>query len=351
MLTFSHQLARLRRWHRRRQLADRDRTGALARREIRRILVDWLGRAWPYLLGLVAGTATMALLAYLIVPDALATFAVGAVVASGPWVGYVLWLDSSGIANLRAGIDGEHFTVSELRPLLRSGWRLVNHVLLEHRDVDHVLLGPGGLFAIETKYRSRWHRVPDDELKKWAEQASRDARDLHLRTERLQHVTPIVVMWGPHVADAAPAPKERGGVTLCAGRDLLTAITRVDASLDEPSIERVYEALDTYVRKRTIGEERDHGPNPRPIADHILDLLVGVLAGFLSIISVAYIARLDPILVSYPLACVALITLAAAARRSWLHPRIRALSTGVLASAIVLLVVATVVEVVARISR
>ena len=91
--------------------------GARLDREIRAILSEWLGRVWLYLFGLVALTAASALLSYFIVIDALAPYVVGAIAASGAWLGYVLWLDSSGIANLRAGIGGEEFTISELRPL------------------------------------------------------------------------------------------------------------------------------------------------------------------------------------------------------------------------------------------
>ena len=215
--------------------------------------------------------------------------------------------------------------------------------MLEHRDLDHVLVGPGGLFAIETKYRSRWPRVPDAQLAQWAQQAARSAHDLHLRTGRLQPVTPIVVMWGPRDADVAQTSNERDGVTLCAGADLVAVVTAGHASLDERAIESVYDALDAYVRKRTIGEERLHGPKPRPIADHMLDLLLGVFAGFLSIIGIAYIARLEPALVSWPLGCIALIATAAAARRRWPHPRIRALSIGMIAPSMILLMIAIIV--------
>ena len=314
-----------------------------SQREIRAVWARWLGRVWRYLIVLVLVTVMLAVLMHFVMPDVLAPYAVGATIASGVWVGYVVWLDSSGTAHLRAGIDGEQYTVSQLRPLVRRGWRLVNHVMLEYRDVDHVLVGPGGCFAIETKFRSRWTRVPDEDVGHWAAQAARSAQDLHNRTERLQPFTPIVVTWGPHVAEVVPAPFDRAGVTICAGADLVAVVTADQAVLAETEVDGVYDALDRYLSNRSIGEERDHGPRPRPIADHIFDLLIGVLGGLVSILAIADAARIEPILVSYLVACAVLITTAAFARARWRHPRGRAICVGVMAAACLMVAAAVVV--------
>jgi hypothetical protein len=63
-------------------------------------------------------------------------------------------------AGLRRGIMGEQAVAEALRDLPSSYW-VVHGVATGHGDVDHVVIGPTGVFAIETKawegnfYRSR----------------------------------------------------------------------------------------------------------------------------------------------------------------------------------------------------
>ena len=56
------------------------------------------------------------------------------------------------------GTAGEVWTAQELRRLRRKGWHLVNGVQREYRgDIDHILVGPGGVLVVETKWStSRW---------------------------------------------------------------------------------------------------------------------------------------------------------------------------------------------------
>ena len=82
----------------------------------------------------------------------------------------------------------------------------------------------------------------------------------------------------------------------------------------------------------------------------MLDLLVGVFVGFLSLVAVAFIARIEPVLLSYLLGCVALFAAAVIARRSWQHPRIKAISIGMIASAMFMLGVAIVFVLIALIA-
>ena len=64
-----------------------------------------------------------------------------------------LWIvEATGTAPTMMGDLGEQWTAQELRRLRRSGWQVVNHVTLTAPDIDHVLVGPGGMFAIETKW-------------------------------------------------------------------------------------------------------------------------------------------------------------------------------------------------------
>jgi hypothetical protein len=60
------------------------------------------------------------------------------------------------------GDVGKQLAAGELRKLRRHEWRNVNHVTLRRaRDVDHVLVGLGGPFAVETKWSATpWSQKP-----------------------------------------------------------------------------------------------------------------------------------------------------------------------------------------------
>lgn len=55
----------------------------------------------------------------------------------------------------RKGYEGELATAQLLGPLLAEGWQLFHDIPLPRGNIDHVLVGPGGVFAVETKYRSK----------------------------------------------------------------------------------------------------------------------------------------------------------------------------------------------------
>ncbi|MGW7434914.1 nuclease-related domain-containing protein [Streptomyces sp. NPDC054849] len=67
----------------------------------------------------------------------------------------------------RTGLVGERRVGDELERLTRQGWRVLHSVPLPRQvDIDHLLIGPGGVFAINTKrhpQKTVW--VGDDMVK------------------------------------------------------------------------------------------------------------------------------------------------------------------------------------------
>ncbi|MEU1498498.1 nuclease-related domain-containing protein [Streptomyces sp. NPDC005732] len=67
----------------------------------------------------------------------------------------------------RKGLAGEQRVGAELNRLERHGWRVLHSILVADKvDVDHLLIGPGGVFSINTKHhhkRAVW--VGDDSVK------------------------------------------------------------------------------------------------------------------------------------------------------------------------------------------
>jgi hypothetical protein len=81
----------------------------------------------------------------------------------------VLWVahETDGGRSLRDGAQAERWTATDLRwftwwrRLHRQRWYVVHSVGFARGDVDHVLIGPGGIYAVDTKYRSDTGRPHD----------------------------------------------------------------------------------------------------------------------------------------------------------------------------------------------
>jgi hypothetical protein len=56
---------------------------------------------------------------------------------------------------LRIGLDGELATGEELNQLMRDGYTVYHDLPADHFNVDHVIIGPAGVFAVETKTRTK----------------------------------------------------------------------------------------------------------------------------------------------------------------------------------------------------
>jgi len=94
---------------------------------------------------------------------------------TGFWAGFalgagagaaLLMFDSppAHIERWRTGSDGEKATTRQLRPLLKQGWALYNDIETEHGNIDHVLVGPAGIFMLGSKRLAGEARVEAGKL-------------------------------------------------------------------------------------------------------------------------------------------------------------------------------------------
>lgn len=73
-----------------------------------------------------------------------------------------LELDPRALRQLRRGLQGEQLVRRQLEPLSAEGWQMVHRRRRPGRDaadLDHVLVGPGGVVVLDTKHWSRRVRV------------------------------------------------------------------------------------------------------------------------------------------------------------------------------------------------
>jgi len=59
------------------------------------------------------------------------------------------------VRNLRMGRDGERVVAEFLEPLRAKGYRVFHDLPGDGFNIDHVIVGPAGVFTIETKTRSK----------------------------------------------------------------------------------------------------------------------------------------------------------------------------------------------------
>jgi hypothetical protein len=88
-------------------------------------------------------------------------FPAGAFLLSLAWVGIWGWkLNDASRArtNYQLGFDGERYVAEELTRLMAHGFEIYHDVQFDKFNIDHILVGPPGVFAVETKT----HRKPID---------------------------------------------------------------------------------------------------------------------------------------------------------------------------------------------
>jgi len=123
------------------------------------------------------------------------------------------------------GLDGERATGEELNQLMKHGYRVYHDMQAGKFNIDHVVIGPGGVFAVETKYRSKKEgsglngatvfrnndmlRFPDDKLNlnaipqaraqaRWLEEFLTKSVGKHISVQAIVTLPGWKVEKGPH---------------------------------------------------------------------------------------------------------------------------------------------------------
>lgn len=281
---------------RRAELAGQQRAGAYSRREIRVRRREVLREHWRHFVVILIIGFVTALGAMLLLPNQVSEYAVGAIGVITLWVGTsaMRWMD--GMSNHRLGVAGEEWTADELRKLRKRNWRVVNHVMLEKGsgDIDHAVLGPGGFFAVDSKYRTDWS-TSTGSLDDLARRSRRQADALQRRLQvKVPTVQPAVVLWGPRVSKVFDDVFEHDGVLFCVGRAFVEHVAALDEIVDQPEVDQAFTRLDEYVAKRDIGEARDHGDRARPIIDHVQDLTIATFLAAATLLALITATKIPP---------------------------------------------------------
>jgi hypothetical protein len=139
------------------------------------------------------------------------------------------------VENWQRGAWGEEFTADELAKLPKAEWDPIHDLPDRNGNIDHVVLGPAGIFLLDSKKYSGTVQVVGDDLVMTNEgnatrpftdrgrlactraQAARFNGELRKRTGQSPWVEPAIVVWGDF-----PARIHRGkGVTVVHGSELV----------------------------------------------------------------------------------------------------------------------------------
>ena len=127
----------------------------------------------------------------------------------GVWVGLLpfFWnmiVTALGFRHRYMGADAEQWTAEELAKLDRRRWSVFHDVLLEDTNIDHVVVGPRRIYAVETKWLG--NEPTRYRIKALAGSAAWRADQLRRALQRhgvSRNVRPIVVLWGPGARELA----------------------------------------------------------------------------------------------------------------------------------------------------
>ncbi|MEU2229509.1 nuclease-related domain-containing protein [Streptomyces vietnamensis] len=149
----------------------------------------------------------------------------------------------------RKGLAGEKRVGAELNRLARHGWRVLHSIpLANHVDVDHLLIGPGGVFSINTKHhhnKAVWvgndavrvnHGKPAPYVRKSRAEAKRVVRVLEHYCGFPVPVEPVLVFVG--VTDLKVVATQLG-VRVYQERQV-AALAPLSGALTVEQVEQVY---------------------------------------------------------------------------------------------------------------
>ncbi len=158
----------------------------------------------------------------------------------------------------------------------RRGWRLINGIYLAgHGHIDHILVGPGGVFVIESKWTSKACRIELGEIvgllgrvpvAQAGEGAVKVERLLRTGSHRLDvEVRPVVVIWGPGGVRMDGGSTDIDGVMVCEGRRHRDWVRQLDnpTRLDAASVCAITRSLEEHLDRRVGITTADPGRSVR----------------------------------------------------------------------------------------
>lgn len=263
------------------ELSSRKRAGASSRRLARERVTALLRDQW-WLMAVLCGGVWLAALPLLLTVegDQHRGFVLG-VTASFSLI-LPAWLVAvfAGLGPTTAGEAAEQWTADALSVMRAQGWRVAHHVRdAGDKEIDHILVGPGGVIVVETKWSAYSWGAGHRSLRSAVGQA--DSRARALRRTLGVDVLAVVVLWGRarDALDGSSGAVDVTGVKVLTGDSLERwLLGRSRATLDQGAQDRAWQAVADLAAR---GDDR-HGPVTRPLLETPTAVVRSVLVGTLA---------------------------------------------------------------------
>ena len=136
------------------------------------------------------------------------------------------------------GAEGEEVVGEILEGLVADGWQVIHDVSFGRGNIDHIVVGPGGLYTVETK--SRRGRILIDNLDpKVLAQSYGEKKSLERITG--MEVQALLVFSHAYLIDKVPA--KRRGVTILPARMLTWYFSRRRPAMSAEEADGIYDRL------------------------------------------------------------------------------------------------------------
>lgn len=234
-----------------RQLVSKRRAGRAAHRIVRQEMLAFLRKNWvlfSVVLGIgVLATTGVAAIQRTGFARGLAVGVLGTLTLSGIAYGLAV----GGFTARSVGAEAERWTTLQLRKLPAGSWAVIDDIRFDDGNVDHVVIGPGQIYAVETKWTQ--NSGPGGEwLNSAATQAERRAGKIRrlLRSQGLDRaVVPVLVVWGAGGSAFVGRQTRWGETRVVAGDEAPEWRGRMLASTQGEFDGEAYDALLSYMQR------------------------------------------------------------------------------------------------------
>lgn len=164
------------------------------------------------------------------------------------------------------GAGGEVRTGRLLAPLEADGFRILHDRKIPRArsaNIDHIVLGPPGVFVVETKSYSGSLQIRGDEIfvagrrkNGWIDEVNREA--LAVQTALAAELAALGLTVQPvicvHRADLPWFKSEVRGVRVVSGKDLISRLSKADPVLPPADVERLAALADARLRPAYLAQ-------------------------------------------------------------------------------------------------
>ncbi len=215
----------------------------------------------------IVGPLLLVSMAILLVEGHVASWAGGALAGFGG--GIWAWVRGSPpeyVENWHLGAEGERKTERALEPLVRAGWSFAHDIQGPGGNIDHIAVGPAGVYLLETKnprgsveirkgvthVRPRHDPDRTTPLRSVRPQAAgaaaRTKDEIERRSGIRAWVQPTVVFWSDFPAQLV----EDDGCVYVHGSRLASWLRERPETLDQQQVERVAAAIASLASEREL---------------------------------------------------------------------------------------------------